>query len=216
MIKAVLCLFLLSVPLEAKTVDYKKAWTAKGDKLPNFSFAGYHQSEIALPASNRPATKTLGPNEASQIQSALDQVFQEGGGVVALQAGTYALSKGLLIQNGTTLRGAGIGKTILTVKSLSENVVTLGKASGKEKKGQSVKITDGYVPAGTGTVHVADASGLSVGMDVYVERGVTQQWIDAMGMNAQKKADGAPRDFTWLKVSFASQNRASLLTDIAW
>jgi hypothetical protein len=141
----------------------------------------------------------LGRKEHAAIQAALDEVFQNGGGVVALKAGTYALSSGLLIQNGTTLRGAGIGKTILTVKNLSEDVVTLGKSSGKEKRRTSIKITDDYVPAGTGTVHVADASDLSLGMDVYVERGVTQKWIDKLGMTAHT---GEKRNFTWLKVTY--------------
>jgi polygalacturonase len=204
------CFVALSLPLHAKTIDYKKAWTAKGDKIPNFSFAGYHESEVALPALSTSAKKTLSPGSGDQsaaIQAALDKVFQDGGGVVALKAGTYSLSSSLLIQNGTTLRGAGIGKTILTVKDLSDNVVTLGKSSGKEKKRKSIEITDDYVPAGTGTVHVADASGLSVGMNVYVERGVTQKWINKMGMTAHTKEEGFPRDFTWLKVThFALQH----------
>jgi hypothetical protein len=205
----------LSLPLHAKTIDYKKAWTSKGDKIPNFSFAGYHQSEVALPALSMSATKTLSPSSGDQsaaIQAALDKVFQDGGGVVALKAGTYSLSSSLVIQNGTTLRGAGIGKTILRVKDLSEDVVILGSSSGKEKKGKSIKITDNYVPAGTGTVHVADARGLSVGMDVYVERGVTQMWIDGMGMKAHTKAEGFPRDFTWLKVTHAAPGNHSYRT----
>jgi hypothetical protein len=203
LLDVVLTLLTLLPLLSAKTIDYKKAWTSQGDKLPDFSFAGYRQSEVALPALNSPAKKTLSPGSGDQspaIQAALDAVYKAGGGVVALKAGTYALSSGLLIQNGTTLRGAGTGKTTLTVKSLSEAVITLGKTTAKEKRGQSVKITDNYVPAGTDTVHVADASGFSVGMNVYIERGVTQAWIDAMGMTAHKKGDGSDRDFTWLKV----------------
>ena len=39
-------------------------------------------------------------------------------------------------------------------------------------------------------------------MNVYVERGVTQKWVDAMGMRARKKENGFRRDFTWLKVGF--------------
>lgn len=210
------CLVTLALPLHAKTIDYKKAWTSKGDKLPNFSFAGYHQSEVSLPALNVKAKKTIGPGSGDQtaaIQAALDEVFKAGGGVVALKAGTYALSSGLLVQNGTTLRGAGIGKTILTVKNLKEDVITLGEVSGGQKKGASVKITDDYVPAGTDTVHVADASGLEVGMDVYVERGVTQAWIDKMGMTAHKKGNGNDRDFTWLKVRNGITGRSCMSSE---
>ncbi|KAF2449924.1 hypothetical protein P171DRAFT_451965 [Karstenula rhodostoma CBS 690.94] len=169
---AAFCFATLALPLHASTIDYKKAWTTKGDKIPNFSFAGYHESERALPSLSTSAKKTLSPGSGDQhaaIQAALDDVSQDGGGIVALKAGTYPLSSGLLIHNGTTLRGAGIGKTILTVKDLREDVVTLGKTSGKEKMGKSIKITDDYVPAGTGTVHVADASGLSQPSEIGIE-----------------------------------------------
>lgn len=190
--------------LAAKKVNYDKVWTPKGDKLPDFSFAGYHQSELPLPSLKTPAIATVNPGSGDQspaIQSALDEVYKNGGGVVLLGAGTYALSTPLLIQNGTVLRGAGIGKTTLTVKDLKKDVISVGQTTQKEKKGSSVKITDTYVPAGTSLVHVSDSSSLKTGMYVYVERGVTQKWIDAMGMTAHKEGGEFNRNFTWLKVS---------------
>ncbi|KAF2466549.1 uncharacterized protein BDR25DRAFT_293481 [Lindgomyces ingoldianus] len=180
----------LSTLIFAETIDYKNLKTPAGDKLPNFSFAGYHQSEIPLPALTTPANKTLSPGSGDQapvIQAALDSVKDSGGGVVELKAGTYALSSGLLIHSQTTLRGAGIGKTVLTVKNLEDNVVTLGKQTNGAKRGDSVKITDTYVPAGTSTVHVSDASRFKVGQEVFIERGVTQMWIDEMGMTPHTK-----------------------------
>ncbi|KAH3905044.1 hypothetical protein HBI56_230240 [Parastagonospora nodorum] len=178
---------LVALPLlvHAANIDYKKAWTAAGDRLPDFSYAGYHQSEIALPALSRPATKTLTPSSGDQssvIQTALDSVAKSGGGVVELKAGTYTVSHGLLIDNQTTLRGVGPGKTILELKDLIEDAIIMGNSSGKPKMGKPIPITDDYVPAGTQTVHVADAGGLTVGMHVMVSRAVTQAWIDAQGM----------------------------------
>ncbi|EAT76462.2 hypothetical protein SNOG_16090 [Parastagonospora nodorum SN15] len=162
---------LVALPLlvHAANIDYKKAWTAAGDRLPDFSYAGYHQSEIALPALSRPATKTLTPSSGDQssvIQTALDSVAKSGGGVVELKAGTYTVSHGLLIDNQTTLRGVGPGKTILELKDLIEDAIIMGNSSGKPKMGKPIPITDDYVPAGTQTVHVADAGGLTVGMHV--------------------------------------------------
>jgi hypothetical protein len=185
----------LSLVTSAAKVDYKKSWTDAGDKLPDFSYAGYHQSEVALPALSRSATKTLSPgsgDQSSAIQAALDGVAKSGGGVVELKAGTYALAHGLLISNQTTLRGAGIGQTILELKDLSEDRIRMGSSSGNPKMAKSVPITDSYVPAGTQTLHVADASGLAVGMRIMVERAVTQAWIDAQGMTPYTK---------WLEVS---------------
>ena len=188
----------------AVVVDYKKTWTSRNDKLPDFSYAGYRQSEVALPALDRSATLTIASgvgDRSSDIQNALNQVSQGGGGVVHLQAGEYALPTPLVIGNGTTLRGAGIGQTILTVSNLYEDVVTIGPPGLKEQRGKATNITNNYIPVGTDSVNVLDTSRLSVGKEVYVERGVTQAWLDAMGMRAQTAASGAPRDFNWIDVS---------------
>jgi hypothetical protein len=185
----------LSLVTSAAEIDYKKSWTDTGDKLPDFSYAGYHQSEVALPALSRLATKTLGPgsgDQSSAIQAALDSVAKSGGGVVELKAGTYALAHGLLVSNQTTLRGAGMGQTILELKDMSEDGIRMGNSSGMPNMAKSVPITDSYVPAGTQMVHVAHTTGLAVEMQVMVERAVTQAWIDAQGMTPYTK---------WLKVS---------------
>lgn len=180
---------------QAASIDYKKAWTAAGDKLPDFSYAGYHQSEIPLPALSRPAMETLTPgsgDQSSAIQKTLDSVAKSGGGVVELKAGTYTLSHGLRVDNQTTLRGVGTGETILELKYLTEDVIIMGNSSGKPKMGKPIPITDNYVPTGTHSVHVTDTSGLAVGMHVMVSRAVTQAWIDAQGMTPYPK---------WLQVS---------------
>ncbi|OCL13750.1 hypothetical protein AOQ84DRAFT_224387 [Glonium stellatum] len=183
----------------AETVDYKNIKNAKGDKLPNFSFCGYHASEVALPAIDRKAAKTLKPGTGDQsaaIQAAINEVYKAGGGVVALEAGTYKISPGLLILNSTTLRGAGTGSTILTVDSLSDDIFTMGNQTSKGKAIKTALITDDYVPVGTGTVHVDDASGFAVGQTVFVQRAVTAKWVAAQGMNDLNRND-APQ--TWIK-----------------
>ncbi|KAJ6195924.1 hypothetical protein J3E72DRAFT_395886 [Bipolaris maydis] len=110
--------------------EYKKEWTKKDDKLPDFSYA--------------------------------DHISQSGGGVLALETGTYLLITSLMIANGTTLRGAGVGKIILTRKGLESDFLKLGSTIRKQKRHTSVKLTDGYVPTGTNTVRVSDANGLAV------------------------------------------------------
>ncbi|KAF2802117.1 uncharacterized protein BDZ99DRAFT_455260 [Mytilinidion resinicola] len=194
-------LYLLSTltSVAAVTVDYKNYKTSKGDKLPNFSYAGYHASEKSLPASNSKVTKTLSPGSGDQtaaIQAALDSVWKAGGGVVALKAGKYAITPGLVIRNYTTLRGAGVGKTILNVKSLSGDVITIGDQTGKGKAIKTALITDSYIAAGTGTVHVVDASGFAVGQEVMVQRQVTKSWIAELGMNALVRSGKIQ---TWIK-----------------
>jgi len=181
--------------VHAVKLDYNKTWTAAGDKFPDFSYTGYHHSERPLPEISTPANKILSPSSGDQspiIQAALDNVTQAGRGIVELEDGTYFLSSGLQINNNTTLRGAGLGLTVLELKSLQGDIITMGNSPSRPKQGKSVLITNTYVPAGTHVVHVEDASRLAVGMNVWVERAVTQAWTDAQGMTPYAK---------WLKVS---------------
>jgi len=144
--------FLILPFTAAETVDYKNTKNAKGDKLPNFNFCDYHASEIASPAVDRKATKTLKPgtgDQSASIQAALDEFYKAGGGIVALEAGNYKISPGLVIRNQTILRGAGTGNTVLTVNSLSENVFTLGNQTSTGKIIKTSLITDDYIPVGT-------------------------------------------------------------------
>ena len=170
--------------------------------LPDFSFCGYHASEVPVPLLSRSPTKTLGPGSGDQstaIQGVLDEVSASGGGVVLLEAGTYALGSGLAIHNQTVLRGAGPGKTVLTVSSLSHPVIALGNQTGSGRAIKTAPITDDYVPVGAVTVHVDDASGFVVGQHVFVQRAVTAAWVAAMGMDHLVR-NGKPQ--TWLKVGY--------------
>lgn len=196
-------LILVFLPVTStETVDYKNLQNAKGDKLPNFSFCGYHASEVSLPSLSRPPNKTLSPGSGDQstsIQGALDEVSAAGGGVVLLEAGTYALGSALVIRNQTTLRGAGSKKTVLTVSSLSNPAIKLGNQTGKGTAIKTALITDDYVPVGAGTVRVDDASGFAVGQHVFIQRAVTAAWVAAMGMDHLVR-NGKPQ--TWLGVGY--------------
>jgi hypothetical protein len=59
---------------------------------------------------------------------------------------------------------------MLAVISASENVITLENQTNSGEVIKTALITDDYVPAGTGTVHVDDASEYAVGQDVFVQR----------------------------------------------
>ncbi|QKX55409.1 uncharacterized protein TRUGW13939_02502 [Talaromyces rugulosus] len=193
----------------ATTVDYKTLKTDKGDGIPDFSFCGYHASDDPLPPSDRqPATiiNASSGDQTQRIQNELNKISAAGGGVLALGAGKYHLSAGLVIPNGTVLRGAGSDKTTLLPKDGSMHVITMGSDDINDpKSGNSVSITDDYVPVGATNVTVDSASGLKVGQDVWVQRQVTQEWIDAMGMGDLVR-DGKHQ--TWLSTSsFVQQPR---------
>ena len=99
----------------AANVDYTKLQTKQGDKLPDFSFCGYHASNDPLPAANRAATSSLDAksgDQAKRIQDALDKISSSGGGVLHLKAGEWQLESGLIIPPKTSLRGDGPGKPV--------------------------------------------------------------------------------------------------------
>jgi hypothetical protein len=65
-------------------------------------------------AQNTPFAPVRGAPDCG-IQSAIDARASQGGGVVQLPAGEFPLTRYLFLRTGVTLRGAGEGKTILTV-----------------------------------------------------------------------------------------------------
>jgi hypothetical protein len=185
----------------ATTVDYTKIVNARGDKLPDFSYCGYHASDKSLPSSNTTANVILSPgqdDQAPQIQAALDKVAAAGGGVVALNAGTFEMSKGLTIRNNTILQGAGVGESILALRNLSSDFISIGDANlGNVTLGATTNITDTYVPVGTSSVTVDSTDGFTVGQTIFIQRKASAAWITANGMNNLVR-NGRPQ--TWIKV----------------
>ena len=77
------------------------------------------------------------------------------------------------------------------------NAIAFAGSGSYTMVGTAATITDAYVPSGTRTFHVSDASGLAVGKTVLVGRPVTQAWVDFMGMNTLVR-DGMAQ--TWIAV----------------
>lgn len=184
----------------------------------DFSFAGYKGGGVALP--DVPVKITLKPlNEANAdcttlIQDAIDQVsvmpLDKNGfrGAVLLAPGTYPCAKTIKITaDGVVLRGSGKSEngSIIAMSGEKHTAVVLsnelnqrtgnrlGNAAGN---GKSVKITDKYIPAGSGNFTVADASGFKVGDNIEIRKPVTEKWINFMQMDNLLR-DGKAQ--TWIK-----------------
>jgi len=177
-----------SVTATTTSVDYTKIVNARGDKLPDFSYCGYHASEKSLPLIDSAAVLTIkaeNGNQVSRIQTALDKVSAAGGGVVALEAGTFQMSGGLTIPNNTILRGAGIGMSIFSLNGLTSNFISMGNAKvGNVTVGATTKITDGYVAVGASELTVASTAGFSIGKTIFVQRKASAAWIKANSMDS--------------------------------
>ena len=176
-----------------------KALDAQGDKIMDFSTAGYEQGAKPIPSvpveakvSPSGADDTANIQEAIATVSALPVNAKTGlRGAVLLEPGSYTVSNSLTITaSGVVLLGSGSGvspsnSTVITMSPAATPypLVILGTSSNAPTYiGSSTVITDAYLPAGTLTVHVASTAGLSVGTTVIIHRPVTAAWESFMGM----------------------------------
>ena len=183
-------------------VDYKNLpFPDSRDKLPDFSFAGYHSSNDPLPSSDRPPTLTLYPtNDQSdrslELQLALDVCF---GGVILLSSGAYTLASPETIRFTTpcTLRGSPTGDTIIYMEATNRILFSMGPAVDGliAYPETNTRILDAYVGVGSRTVQVQDPSGLYPGKTVFVQRRSSAKWLSIMGMD-QMVRNGVSQ--TWI------------------
>lgn len=182
--------------------------TEHGDRVMDFSHAGYMGGGVALP--DVPVRMTVQPsgtdNDAPAIQAAIDKVSAlplENGfrGAVLLGPGTFTCPETLHITTpGVVLRGSGSGPGGTTIRMTGPKhaAVVIGAEKSRANTSQrstATTITDAYVPSGTNTFSVADPSGLSVGELIAIRRPTTPAWIHFMGMDTLRR-DGKSQ--TWI------------------
>ena len=179
---------------------------AQGNRIPDFSYAGYEQSDAPIPFV--PARVRVSPDSAaddtSLIQAAIDQVsalpLDRRGfrGAVVLAPGTYKIGSGIHISAaGVVLRGGGkkpADTVLLPQNPLARTLITAGgTGSITAVPGSSHNVTDAYVPVGADVLHLDSTAGLSPGDRVIVQRPQTQPWIHAIGMDSiPPRPDGKP------------------------
>src|SRR5262245_22155478 len=176
-----------------------------GDRIMDFSFAGYKGGGVALPVV--PAVQTVsrsGQDDTAAIQAAIDTVSGRSPdangmrGAVLLAAGTFNCSGALHITaSGVVLRGSGSGPdgTTINMTGSPHIAISIQGAGSWQTAGNSASIVDSYVPSGVASFSVDNASGFSAGDTVLINRPVTQAWIHFMGMDTLAR-DGKPQ--TWI------------------
>lgn len=136
---------------------------------------------------------TLNPGAtAAQIQAAISAC--PAGQVVYLNEGTYSISPlSIAGKDNWTLRGAGMGKTILDIPSGSQSV-TVGDAPPWDGDWiNRTNITGGVYQQGQSTITVDNASGYSVG-DMCVIDQDNKDWIVGYGVGGNGINSGTTPD----------------------
>jgi len=200
------------------------ATTTKGDRICDFSYAGYRAGGVALPDVPEKAKVTPMIGDCSdKIQAAIDSVssmplVNDFRGAVVLAPGTYKCSKTLTLHtSGVVLRGSGSTRdgTILqmteaphpciVIGSKSEGQESKGKKKSKKKKelggdqgssGGAIEIADDYVPSGATSLNLHKSVAFQVGDLVRISRPATAEWIHFMEMDNLVSDGEAGR---WLK-----------------
>ena len=183
--------------------------TPAGDRILDFSTAGYRGGGVALPESKPTLTVRPGGggdrDDALAIQAAIDDVASRPivdghRGTVFLAPGTFRCVAPITIgASGVVLRGSGASDSGSILRLEGDPHVAISIAGPQPKpvpaSATTVRIVDRYVPSGATTFRVSSTDGLNVGESVYVVRPVTPAWLAFMGMDDLVR-NGAPE--TWI------------------
>src|SRR5258706_9769057 len=172
--------------------------TPAGDRIMDFSYAGYMGGGISLPTV--PVKQTVlpsgGDDDTKLIQAAINQVAKlplENGfrGAVLLAPGLFTCPETITLPtSGIVLRGsASAGASTTTIKMTGKPhlaIAVRGPGGGGRQQGGNTRdatqtsIADAYVPSGALSFTVADAKGLAVGDTIVIRRPVTAAWVKFM------------------------------------
>jgi hypothetical protein len=163
-----------------------------GDRILDFSYAGYMGGGVALPT--YPVKATIAPSgsdDTAAIQAAIDQVsnlpLADGiRGAVLLTAGHFRCNATLRIEaSGVVLRGSGSGEsdTVIMMTGDPHLAFSITGKSTITPAGAAVGVTEAYVPAGAMTLAVSDTSGFKPGDRVQIDHPVAPEWVHLMGMD---------------------------------
>ncbi|MBN2633118.1 MAG: hypothetical protein JXR66_06155 [Bacteroidales bacterium] len=201
-------------PSTGGKLKYKE--TEKGDRIMDFSHAGYMGGGVSIP--DVPVKIRISPtgnDDTELIRNAIEEVsglplVNGFRGAVLLAPGEYIISASINIgADGVVLRGSGSGqkegpKSTLKLSGNPFNAVSLRSGAGQrtgegEASGTPVvrtRISDEYVPSGSSTFNVENAEGFKTGDIVLIRKPVTEEWIEFMQMHDLVR-DGKPQ--TWIR-----------------
>jgi hypothetical protein len=163
---------------------------SRGNRIMDFSTAGYMAGGVALPSVAAKVTLSpSGGDDKTAIQNAINQVaalplVNGFRGAVVLSAGTFQTSGPVTISaSGVVVRGSGSGSGGTSITATGGSLFSIA-GTGSYSTSNSVNITDAYVPSGTLSVNVSNASGFAAGDNVLISKTVTAAWVHFVGMDS--------------------------------
>lgn len=172
----------------------------KGNIIPDFSRVGYYQGDKTIP--DLPVVTIITPSDdaAQKIQSAIDalssKVADRNGyrGTILLKKGTYNIPAPLQLKaGGIVLRGEGDtenGTKLVATAGKQQPLIIVSGSGNLKAAGAHIKITDAYVPVGSFSFNIADATGLKAGDPIIIDRPGTQNWVHDLKMDQIEARDG--------------------------
>ncbi len=179
----------------------------RGDRIADFSYAGYMGGGVRAALLGFRCVRTVAPSGGGDDTAAIQRVIDEvsampikGGirGAVVLAPGTFVCSATLTIAaSRVVLRGSGPLAGGTTLKLAADPHVAIAITGNRQVKvlGAPVHIVQPYVPSGSQSITLDDASSFVPGDSIRITRFTTPQWLHFMGMDAMVR-DGQPE--TWV------------------
>jgi hypothetical protein len=190
-------------------IDGKLVYVADslGNKIPDFSNAGYHGGGVPIPhVQIKAIIWPVAGDNSDRLQKLIDSVSALPSdaygfrGTILLKMGEYNLEKPISIKaSGVVLRGEGMTDigTILIGKIPKEKpaqgpgrggrpalINISGDAGVKPQEDSKQTITDNYVPVGATSFNVTSAKAFKKGDKVLVRRIGNQAWIKELGLDS--------------------------------
>jgi len=164
----------------------------KGDRIMDFSDAGYMGGGVALPIVPVKVTiSAVNGDNTDAINNAINEVARlplVNGlrGAVLLNKGVYNCEREInLNASGVVLRGSGQGTdgTIINMIGKAHVGIVVKGSTNTKTTGAKAKITDAYVASGTNTFNIDNANGFAAGDSIRITKPITDKWVSFMGMD---------------------------------
>ncbi|MCC2598889.1 DUF6298 domain-containing protein [Sphingobacterium sp. FBM7-1] len=161
-----------------------------GNRIPDFSYAGYAGGNKAIPEAVVKIVVPIRSGDATaRIQAAIDYVSrlpmdkQGLRGAVLLQAGQYLIEGSLKLHtSGVVLRGSGFtgqGTVLVGTGTTRETLIRVAGVQNMVREEQR-NVKDEYVPVNAKTFHLDKVEGLQVGDRIQITRPSTDAWIKVL------------------------------------